>query len=38
MKGKPNILVVLVDQMRYHAMKPAGNTSLYAKYKSNVLN
>ena len=29
MNAKPNILVVLVDQMRYHAMEPAGNTQIH---------
>lgn len=26
---RPNILIVLVDQMRHHAMEPAGNTQIH---------
>lgn len=29
MNARPNILVVLVDQMRYHAMEPAGNSQIH---------
>jgi arylsulfatase A-like enzyme len=38
MKRKPNILVVLVDQMRYHAMEPAGNTQVRTPNMSRLAN